>query len=392
MSAGIPQDFSVALAQSLGDGTFVRVTLGKYRGTGDATKVVVTPVVIKGAPHLKFVTSHARKDVTANFSQDAALLQISELLARDYLSATLFTTAFDIALQFNKKREPHLVRSKPTFANAAPAAHNRAKSYVVDPAAPWLAGLGVSDAKGVVKPSMYGKFKQICHFVDIIDGLISETPLRDAQAITVTDIGSGKGYLTFALYDHLAGKLGKAARVTGVEVRAELVTLCNDLAARDGMSGLSFEAVAAARSVRKALDILIALHACDTATDDAIFMGLQANAQLIVTAPCCQHEIAPQLGAADDALAGLLKFGLFKQRQADLVTDAARCLLLEAQGYKVKVIEFISTEHTAKNLIIAAVRSALVDREAARKQYDALKTLTGFTRLHLESLVAGSGQ
>ena len=212
--------------------------------------------------------------------------------------------------------------------------------------------------------------------------------MRDAAALRVTDIGSGKGYLTFALYDHLASKLGKAAVVTGIEVRPELVALCNGLAKKSGFSGLAFEAVAAAQSVARASDVMIALHACDTATDDAIYQGIKGNAALIVTAPCCQHELAPQLARADKALDGLMKFGLFKQRQADLVTDAARCLLLEAEGYKVKVIEFVSTEHTAKNILIAAIRDARVDRTQAQTQYAALKAQMGFTSQHLETLLS----
>ena len=133
-----------------------------------------------------------------------------------------------------------------------------------------------------------------------------------------------------------------------------------------------------------ALDILIALHACDTATDDAIHLGISGGAALIVCAPCCQHEIAPQLKPEGSPLEGLLKFGLFKQRQADLVTDAARALLLEAHGYEVRIIEFVSTEHTAKNLLIAAVRSDRFDRKAARDQYERLAALTGFQQPKVE--------
>ena len=380
--------FLAALDASLAAGTFVRLTLGKYRGTGDAERIVVTPVTIKGTAMLKAVTSHTRKDVTQNYSAADAIKFIESILGGDYLSATLFTTTEDVTLGYTKKNATTLTRGKPTFLASPVAEHNRAKQYIVDASRPYLAGLGVSDGKGTIKPSMYAKYKQICHFVEIVDTLISESDVREAAALHVTDIGSGKGYLTFALYDHLASKLGKAAAVTGIEVRPELVALCNDLAGKSGFSGLTFEAVAAAQSVPRLTDIMIALHACDTATDDAIFQGIKGNAALIVTAPCCQHELAPQLNRADKALDGLLKFGLFKQRQADLVTDAARCLLLEAQGYKVKVIEFVSTEHTAKNIMIGAIRDTSVDRASAQKQYAALKAEMGFTSQHLEMLLA----
>ena len=140
------------------------------------------------------------------------------------------------------------------------------------------------------------------------------------------------------------------------------------------------------------LDILIALHACDTATDDAIHLGIAGNAGLIVCAPCCQHEIAPQLTAANSPIEGLLKFGLLKQRQADLVTDAARALLLEANGYEVRIIEFVSTEHSAKNLMIAAVKSETVDRKAAAAQYERLAAFAGFGQQRLGELIGGKGR
>ncbi|NOT71676.1 MAG: SAM-dependent methyltransferase [Hyphomicrobium sp.] len=387
-SGGDKDTFLAGFEASISAGTFVRLTLGKYRGAGDAEKIVLTPVAIKGAAMLKAVTSHARKDVTQNYAVEDAVTFVEKVLGADYLSATLFTTAEDVTLGYTKKKTTTLTRGKPTFSSVPVAEHNRAKQYIVDASRPYLAGLGVSDGKGAIKPSMYAKFKQICHFVEIVESLISESDVRDASALRVTDIGSGKGYLTFALYDHLAAKPGRQASVTGIEIRPELVALCNDLAVKSGFSGLTFEAVAAAQSAPRANDIMIALHACDTATDDAIYQGIKGNAALIVTAPCCQHELAPQLTRAVKPLDGLLKFGLFKQRQADLVTDAARCLLLEAQGYTVKVIEFVSTEHTAKNILIAAIRDARVDRTQAQKQYAALKAQMGFTSQHLETLLS----
>jgi SAM-dependent methyltransferase len=391
MSSASDKDVFLAAARSsLDAGTFVRITLGKFRGQGEPQKMVASPVTLEGEAQLKVVTSLARKDVTKNYAIADGIAHIGARAGEDFLSATLFTTQEDLTLLFSKKKVPHLSRGKPTFSSAPEPEHNRAKQYIVDPTRAYLKPLGVTDASGTVKPSMYAKFKQICHFIEIVDGLIRETDVREAKALSVTDIGSGKGYLTFALYDYLTTKLGINTRVTGIEVRADLVKLCTDIARNSGFSGLTFEAAKAEQVETNAVDIMIALHACDTATDDAIFQGIQANAALIVTAPCCQHELAPQLTRPDAAIEGLMKFGLFKQRQADLITDAARCLLLEASGYKVKVIEFVSTEHTAKNILIAGIRSAGVDRDEARKQYDALKSFAGFKSQHLETLLAKS--
>ena len=381
-----------AIQASLGAGTFVRVTLGKYRGSGDAQKIVVTRVMLKGQQRLKqeqlkFVTSRERQDTTQNLPVAEAITHLGTLIGEDFLSATLFTETEDLSLLYSKRKTPHLSRGRPTFAAAPSADHNRAKQYIVDPARPFLMHLGMTDARGTVKPSMYAKFRQICHFIEIIDALIRDSDLRDLDALSVVDIGSGKGYLTFALYDYLAAKMGDGLRVTGIDMRSDLVALCNAIAKQASFDGLSFAATTAAQATQRS-NIVIALHACDTATDDAMFQGIAHNSALIITAPCCQHELAPQLANPAAAVEGLMKFGLFKQRQADLITDAARCLLLEASGYKTKVIEFVATEHTAKNILIAAVRDASTDRSQARRQYAALKAFTGFTAQHLETLLA----
>ena len=382
-------DFVTALEASLTDGTFVKMQLGKVRGNDSLKKCAATPVAIRDRQALRFVFTHAKKDVTENKFYSEVGAYVSPLIGETFLSATLFTTTKDFTLDHNKKGEPRLTTAKATFSAVTLAEHNRPKNYVVEPSRPYLKALGISLEDGRVKPSMHPKYKQICHFIEIVDDLIRLSPLKDANAITAIDIGSGKGYLTFALYDYLTSHLQKSCRLTGIEVRADMVALCSNLASHLKLTGLRFAAAAAGETKATAVDLLIALHACDTATDDAIFQGIAGNAALIITAPCCQHELAPQLAKPADALRGITKFGLFKQRQADLVTDAARCLLLEASGYSVKVIEFTSTEHTAKNLMIAASRDKSVDREAARRQYGELKSLMNFQTQHLEQRLAG---
>jgi hypothetical protein len=150
-------------------------------------------------------------------------------------------------------------------------------------------------------------------------------------------------------------------------------------------SGLAFEAAEAQQRFATRADIVIALHACDTATDDAMALGIAADAQMILAAPCCQHELAPQIKDTSEGFAGVIKYPLLKQRQADLVTDAARALLLEVSGYKVKVIEFVSTEHTAKNILIAATKSTSINSDRAKQQYQELKRIMGFETHHLAS-------
>lgn len=377
-------EFLDAVRASIENATFIRLTLGKYRGEGEERHCVASPVMLKDRAHVRFQTRRGKQEFTENAVPEAAIERLSASVGADYLSAVLFTSAGDVSLVYSKKRVPRLTRGKATSTAPTSTEHNRKKAYLVDPKSAYLAELGVTMPDGQVKPSMFAKFRQICRYVEIVDQLLAASEIKDTAAPRVVDVGAGKGYLTFALHEHVSKRLGKAPITRGIETNAGLVETCNAIAARCGMTGLRFEAQAAESLAPGALDILIALHACDTATDDAIRLGIEGNAALIICAPCCQHELAPQLTTDHTPLAGLLKFGLLKQRQADLFTDASRALLLESRGYEVRIIEFTSTEHTAKNLMIAAVRSATVDRAAAAKQYAELAALAGFETQRLQ--------
>lgn len=400
--------FLAAVVESLGAGTFLKITLGKFRGEGTESRITGVRVLLKEVPHLKLVTRRGTQETTRNLGLDAVAGELSSLIGGDYLNATLFTISADIVLAYSRKRVAKLSRGKATLREAPAAEHNRAKAYAVDVTAPYLKALGVTHGgEGgrpvEVKPSMYAKFRQICRFVEILDQLMGASAVREKAAPSIVDIGAGKGYLTFALFDHLVRARAKTPVMRGIEANAALVAACTRIAAQCEMTGLGFEAARVEDAVLGGvgdapLDVLIALHACDMATDDAIHLGITRGAELIVTAPCCQHELAPQLelgratgagtGGARAALGGLLKHGLFRQREADLVTDAMRALLLETQGYEVRVIEFVSTEHTAKNIMLAAVHSARVDRAAARAALDALVEAFGITQQRLLNRLA----
>jgi SAM-dependent methyltransferase len=358
--------------------------LGKFRGEGETRKAVATLASIKDKPQLKLVTSLPRKDETKTFAIDDGIEFIAKLIGKTYMSATLFTNEHDVRLEYSRKGVPRLSVGKPTLKPSAPSPHDRQKAYLVPPDRPYLRALDVADREGRIKPTMQGKYRQICRFIEIAADLIAESEFDSAAPLTVVDIGSGKGYLTFAFYDYVT-TLGRACRMTGIDVRDDLIAFCNGLARELDFSGLSFVAEDASRASSQSTDVVIALHACDTATDEAMALGVHSNARLILSAPCCQHEIAPQIRDTGEGLKGLIKYPLLKQRQADLVTDAARALLLEASGYKVRLIEFTSTEHTSKNILIAAVKSAKVDRSAARQQFLALKDAIGFSTHHLAS-------
>ncbi|MET1045640.1 MAG: SAM-dependent methyltransferase [Hyphomicrobium sp.] len=382
---GARAEFLAALTTAIEDASFVRLALGKFRGEGEARKAIATLVAIKDKTQIKVVTSFTRKDETKTIAPDSAAQYFGALVGEQYMSATLFTTDRDVRIDYSRKGVPRLSSSKPTLQPAGLLPHDRQKTYLVPPDRPYLRALDVADRDGRIKPTMQGKYRQICRFIEIAADLIAESEFEDGEPLNVVDIGSGKGYLTFAFYDYVTTTLGRACRMTGVEVRGDLVALCNRLAHELHFDGLSFVAEEASRTSSQSADVVIALHACDTATDDAMAFGINSGARLILSAPCCQHEIAPQIKDTGEGLKGLIKYPLLKQRHADLVTDAARALLLEVSGYKVRLIEFVSTEHTAKNILIAAVKSEQVDRIAARQQFRALKDAMGFSTHHLAS-------
>ena len=385
------QEFLSKVAAALASGAFAGLTLGKARGGGDLRTGSASLVLIKKQSRVRLLLRHTRRDEVKNFDFDEFPSALAALIGDAFHSAMLQTTNEDVTIDYNRKGEPRLTIRRARRAAAEPQQHDRAKAYSVSPDRPYLAALGVSDHEGRVKPTMQGKYRQINRFIEIVDGLIADPSIESSAPLTIVDIGSGKGYLTFALYDYLTNVRAMACRVTGIEVRADMVELCTRLASELGFTALSFTN-AEARHAEASADVVIALHACDTATDDAMLIGLGAGARLIVTAPCCQHEIAPQLSSAHGELEGLLKYPLLRQRQADLLTDAARALLLEASGYKVKIIEFVSTEHTAKNILIAASRSADVDRERALRQYRDLKSIAKFSAQKLASGLGLDGE
>lgn len=373
MNAADPlqENFIEQLRASVADGTFVKLTLGKPRGA-DATlrNLFVRPVVLRGAPHLSFVWRHERQDVTKNHLVADALAALPPLIGTEFYSAHLFTTTRLAQLEFNKKGEPRLTYG-PATAEKVEVAHDRTKSRLLPPdSQSWLEKLGVTNPQGTVREGLADKHRQIHKFVEILSHLAAEANLPTHRAIEIADMGCGKGYLTFATHDYFNLVATRPARVQGIESRGELVTLCNRIATETGRTNLRFVPGDIDSAPLPALDVLIALHACDTATDDALAKGAQAGAALLVVSPCCQKEIRPQLRPAP-VLAPALRHGIFQERQAEFVTDALRALLLEWAGYDTKVFEFISTEHTARNLMITAIKRA---NGAARTEESAAKT------------------
>jgi len=415
----VPEPLAEFLAQTraaIATGAFGSLVLSKPRHAGGEPSVVrVRLIALKGAPALSFVASHATRDVTRNLGVEDGVAEVAASLqaggALAFAHATLHSAGGDSQLLVSKKGKTTLRRHRPPDVAASGAGgaeadrandadeavdglapHDRARERRLRLDLPFLRELGLTDAHHRLVPSMARKWRQIDKFLEVLDHALDALPAatRDADAapIRVVDYGAGKGYLTFAVHEHLRRRFGVAPEVTGVELRAELVAFCNGVAERSGCTGLRFVQGDLRTFAPEAVDVMIALHACDTATDHAIDLGVRAGAAVLVCSPCCHKELRPQL-ARPRLLSGLLRHGIHLGQEAEMVTDSMRALLLETCGYEAQVFEFVSLEHTSKNkMILARRRDAASDQaERARGELADLKSFYGVREQRLESLL-----
>lgn len=342
--------------ESLSQGTFVKCTLSRpaLSGAEDLRNVFLRPVQLKKGMHIAFNYRYKTRDEVKNYLFAEATDRMEQLLGSTFLNADLFTGAGDFSIQFHKNGTATLHKKGAGTQEPVSTSHNREKKRLLNPAAHWLHQLGITSAKGEVLAAAQDKWKQINKYLEIIEHLVRENPLPPQPVIA--DMGSGKGYLTFALYEYLRAN-GFQPSITGIELRKPLVDFCNGIATEAGFEGLHFVALDIKTYQPERLDMLIALHACDTATDLALAAGIHQHAHIIVVAPCCHKQIRRDMQTQNE-LAPILRYGILEERQAEIVTDGIRALLLESEGYKTQVFEFISTEHTAKNVMITAVGGA----------------------------------
>lgn len=388
--------FIALLHDALAEGSFVKLTLSTPRNTDPALKnIFVRPVQLKAGLRLAFTLRYATRDILKNYTPEETLAEITRLLGDAFTTANLFTTRESAELTFREDGSARLNLGQPAHDAPPSLAHDHAKARGILQTEPWLRELGVTHPDGRVREAMGPKFRQINQFIEVLRPLflaafalgaplpvaatergervtdtvrlkrrarrVLEIPTERAvtqfvyRPLTVVDMGCGKGYLTFAVSQLLEQMNFVGSHVVGVETRGDLVAECNRAALASGFDRLHFQAGTIASAPFDTADALIALHACDTATDDALARGVGANARLLVVSPCCHKELRPQI-VPPRVLAPALRHGILLEREAEFVTDAMRAALLEWAGYDTKVFEFISTEHTAKNLMIAAVK------------------------------------
>jgi hypothetical protein len=376
-------DFMKALGHSIDEDTFIKLTLSKpSRKSNDIKNIYTKLIKLKSEPALSFILRYPTKDVTKNYSIEEGLAVISLWLGEDFLSAHLFTTQEDISLLYNKKRKARLMKQAATKQKTPPRTHNHQKQYRIAADAPYLPAMGIASQKGKILASAQRKYRQINKYIEIIDQIINQVDLPNTPHIV--DMGSGKGYLTFALYQYLHEQLGVEASIMGIELREQLVDFCNTLSDDLGYEQLSFAAMDIHDYKAERIDMLIALHACDIATDIAIAKGITAGAEVIIVAPCCHKQIRKEM-SCQTPLQQVLRHGIMEERQAEIVTDGIRALLMEARGYQTKVFEFISTEHTPKNVMIVGVKSKT--NEEALATVAAIKKDFGVGTHYLEELL-----
>ena len=362
------------------DGALLRAVLSKPRSAELARKVTVEPMELRRGTAFQFASQFADRVTHENLDTGEARERLGLLLA-DYGQGLLQTAEADWQILGES-----VLKRAPTRTPSL-RGHDRRKRYLLQEgtSVPFLVELGVMTADGKVRASRYDKFRQVNRFLELVDDVVPS--LRTDGTLHVVDFGCGKSYLTFAIHHLLTELRGRDVEIVGLDLKDDVIEACSALAARSGTEGLRFEhGDIAGFDARQKVDLVVSLHACDTATDEALAQAIRWQADAILAVPCCQKEAYGQIQSA--ALAPLLRHGLAKERLASLVTDTLRAQLLELNGYRTQLVEFVPLEHTAKNVLIRAVKGAPAGVET-RRSYEELRDSLGLDPA-LERLLGGT--
>lgn len=408
------QKFINKLQSSLNDGSFVKLTLSKPRAKSqepraDLNNVYVKPIILKNEKMFSFTYRYERRDETKNYDAEQSFEIIINLLNEVFLNASLFTLTEDVTLLISKKGKATVMTKAVKEQREQNVQHDKVKNRLINTDNPWWFKLGLTTRDGKVTADMQHKFKQICKYVEIVDGVMKN--VKFDGKIRIADMGAGKGYLTFALYEYLTQRCKYDIEMEGVEIRPDLVVKINEIIKESNLKDFRFvessidsyqqSAVSCQQPIvnsqqptvnsqqptsNSQLDVLIALHACNTATDDAIIKGIESGAKLIICAPCCHKQIRQEMEKSK-VVDPITRYGIFLERQAVMITDAIRTLIMEYYGYKTQVMEFIEMEHTPKNILLVGRKSdTSVDKEAILKQIEDLKKQYGIEKHYLEKI------
>lgn len=336
----------------------INITISQKRNSSSfvADRLKIRKTIIKGNIMYQAEYFNNKKAYHENISENEIRDRLISLLCDDFRQLNAHTVGYDIAIKLTKK-EKLLVSESKNDKQTAEITHNRKKKYILDANEkdPILMELGIQTKEGHIAAPMYDKYKQINRFLEFIDDIASKD---DSEEFKIIDFGCGKSYLTFIVYEYFI-KRGRKVKIVGLDLKRDVINKCSDIAKRHNFSSLSFE-VGDIKDYAPPFkpDMVISLHACDTATDFAIFNAISWGARYILSIPCCQHEINAQLSKKSDTF--FKDFGLVRERFSALATDTIRAKLLEYSGYDVSVMEFIDMEHSPKNIMLRAKKKASI--------------------------------
>ena len=381
MSDANLEDVFIELAEKFSDTkSLVRVVLsGRRRNMQTAhERIDMRPVLIKESIAIQVSHSDGRQMTTKNY--EAGQAPFTELMRSGYANILLEQTHQSISVRITKKGEALIHRE--STEREQELAHDRSKSRLLDSSDPYLIAIGISDAQGNLKASKSDKYKQVEEFLRLLTPTLTSAikaghiaQPSDAKPLTIVDLGCGHAYLTFAAHQYLRGQ-GMPVKVIGIDVRTSARDRNNEIAKQLGISSsIEFRAEEIADTTLASADIAIALHACDTATDDAIAWAINSDAKLALIAPCCHHDIQAQMNEIPQPWSIITRNGIMKERLGDLLTDGLRMQIMKLCGYRVEAIEFIGGEHTPRNLMIRAVKTGAAADSSEQQKYDQMLAL-----------------
>lgn len=347
----------------------------KNKSEDKAVKVRIRPVILKNEIEYQVSEFVGRKVLHSNHGAADVKKKIIDYMTEDFKQAQInMTDAAATILSSKSKTLTCKYKKAGQLKVQRDLSHNRTKKYIIQEGKPvaFMIDLGVMGQDGKIIRTRYDKFRQINRFLEYIEDILPK--LDKERELTIIDFGCGKSYLTFAMYYYLKELKGYNIRIIGLDLKADVIEHCNELRTRYGYDKLDFYVgdIATYKDVDK-VDMVVTLHACDTATDYALAKAVKWGAEVILSVPCCQHEANRTIKS--DILSPVMDYGILKERMAAIVTDAARAKLLTANGYDTQILEFIDMEHTPKNLLIRAVKSSKEDISAREKTKNMLEAL-----------------
>jgi SAM-dependent methyltransferase len=354
------ENHQTAIQEAIAQDGFLRLTFsGKTRAQSSPwLKVVVRPIEIKQQKQIQFTYFDDRQDTTKNYSTQESIEKLDELFALAFGNIHLQTSTHDLHVRITKKQKVLVKKSAPSRQEDTPdLQHNRVKNHPISANTPdsFLQGIGILDKAGNVKPTRQDKFRQINEFLKQLQQILNLSAYTN-KPLHIIDCGCGNAYLTFAAYHYLTHIHNINTHLTGIDNNPKVIQNCIQLRNNLGWHGLEFVTTPIAQYVPDTPpDLVLSLHACDTATDDAIAQGVRWGSTIILAAPCCQHELRSQIASQD--FSPVLQHGILKQRTAEILTDACRAQILRILGYRADVVEFIDSKHTPKNLLIRAQKT-----------------------------------